>query len=138
MVKVISFLVFSIIFFIISYKAKSFFTIDMTGIETTGVIKNVFYTDAGNVLYYVSFQDINGTVIGESIPYSWETKSLNEDEIVKIKYRETKSPRPTVVILDERIKPCVDSLLPLSRIFSVVGIIFFIIAIIFLLKNLRI
>ena len=110
MVKSISFLVVSIIFFIISKKSKSFFTIDMTGTETTSVIKKVFYVDGGNVLYYVSFQDMSGTVIGESIPYSSATKSLDEGEVVKIKYRVTKSIRPRVVILDERIKPCVDSL----------------------------
>ncbi|MGN0026794.1 MAG: hypothetical protein ACI33I_07325 [Clostridium sp.] len=132
--RAIKFLVLSIIFFIISRKVKSFLTIDMSGIETTGIIKKKFYGDTGNVTYYVNFQDINGTVTGESIPYSWKTKSLNENEVVRIIYRKNKSPRPTVVILDERIKPCADSVLPLSWAFSFLGAIFFIIAIGLVLK----
>ena len=84
--------------------------------------------------YYVDFQDINRTVTGESIPYSWKTKSLNKGEIVKIIYTKTKSSRPSVVILDERIKPCGESLLPLSRIFRVLGIIFLVVAVWLALK----
>lgn len=135
--KAISFLIFSVISFYIAYLAKSLLTIDMSGIETTGIIKKVFDDDGGNVTYYVDFQDGNGTVRGESIPYSWKTKTLGTGEIVKIIYRNTKSPRPTVLILDERVKPCGDSLLPLSRVFSVISVICFIIAIVFLLKRLR-
>lgn len=102
--------------------------------SANGIIDSISHYD-GTIIYYVSFREEGKTFRGKSIPYPSSTKRLCVGDEVKINYYETKAGWPRVIIIDEDMEPCENSLKLLSKVFKWISVGFFVVALIFLIKT---
>lgn len=101
----------------------------------SGIIERISHVD-GEINYYVTFIENGKTLIGESIIYPPSTKRLSVGDIVEINYYETKARWPRVIILDDDLKPCENSLKLLPKVFKWISLGFFVVAVMFFVKSL--
>ena len=73
----------------------------------------------------MTFKENGKTLTGKTITYPPSTKRLSVGDVVEINYYETKSRWPRVIILDEDLKPCEDSLKLVPKVFKWLSIGFF-------------
>ena len=103
--------------------------------SAVGTIQKVIYTDSGNAYYYVAF-NANGTAYtGQSITYSYKTKTLNDGDTVQIQYYFTKSGRARVIIDDNRLIPCEASFESYGKVFKSLSIVLFGVAVVVLVTK---
>lgn len=91
------------------------------------LINRISHVDS-EINYYVSFVVDGKTVSGKSVTYPPSTKRLRVGDRVTIAYYYTKAGWPRVIIQDEEMKPCEDSLKMLPKILLWIGFAFFAVA----------
>ena len=90
----------------------------------------------GDIIYYVSFYREGQLLQGKSIIYPGSGKRLQEGATVNVQYYFTKAGWPRVIIQDPDLKPREKSLKKLPKVLGVISLAFFVVVILFLLKNL--
>lgn len=74
--------------------------------------------------------------MAKSIIYPGSGKRLQEGSTVNVEYYFTKAGWPRVIIQDSDLKPREKSLKGLPKVLGVISLVFFVVAILFLLKHL--
>lgn len=125
---------FALIFASLSFLFKDAGTRKQDLKYATGIIERISHVD-GEIHYYITFVENGKTLIGKSITYPPSTKRLRVGDIVEINYFETKARWPCVIILDDDLKPCENSLKLLPKVFKWISLGFFVLAVIFFFKS---
>lgn len=126
--KIIAILILAVVFIILAWIIGQTDDDKYDMIEASATIDRVVYSDTGNAMYYVTFLENGKTITGQSIYYSSSTKALNGGDDVAINYFYTKGGNVRVIILDNTLKPCMNSLKSLSRVLLYISVILFIVA----------
>lgn len=134
MKEVIILIVFALIFAVLAFLTRNAGKRNQQLKSASGVIERISHVD-GEINYYVTFQENGQTRSGKSITYPPSTKRLRVGDKVEINYYETKAGWPRVIILDDDLKPCENSLKLLPKALRWISVGFFVVALIFLIKN---
>ena len=89
-----------------------------------------------NIICYVSFYREGQALQGKSIIYPGSGKRLQEGATVNIAYYFTKAGWPRVIIQDPELNPRENTAKKLPKFLGIISLGFFVVAILFLLKNL--
>lgn len=135
MKEAITLIVFALIFAFLAFMTRN------AGIRTqeletaTAKIDRLTQHDR-DIVYYVSFYREGQLLQGKSIVYPGVGKRLQEGSIVNIEYYFTKAGWPRVIIQDPELEPREKTATKLPKVLGVISLGFFVVAILFFLKNL--
>lgn len=134
MKEVITLAIFALIFAALAFLSRNAGSRNQDMKYASGVIERISHVD-GEINYYVTFKENGKTLTGKSITYPPSTKRLSVGDAVEINYYETKASWPRVIILDEDLKPCENSLKFLPKVFMWISLGFFAVAVLYLVKS---
>lgn len=138
MVKITILFVIAVVFLLISLIIKKAHQNEILQIEnckqTYATIKQTIYSDTGEAMYEVSFEDKGRTIIAQTDYYSSETKSLNPGDKVKIGYFFIRENIAHAVIFDDRVIPVSDSDLSFCKFNTVIGILLLLVCVVMFVK----
>lgn len=135
MKEVITLTIFALIFAALAFLCRNAGNRNQDMKYASGIIERISHVD-GEINYYVTFKESGKTLTGKSITYPPSTKRLSVGDVVEINYYETKSRWPRVIILDEDLKPCENSLKLVPKVFKWISLGFFVVAVLFFFKSL--
>lgn len=137
--KTVIIYIISLIFLTLAFMVRRSYKNDLLEMEnykrTYAVIDRVIFSDTGNAKYYVSFEENGRAITAQTDHYSSETKSLDPGDRVEIGYFFTRAGTPRAVIFDERLIPVSTSVPGFYKALAVMGVLFFVIASVLLVKS---
>lgn len=104
-------------------------------IQAFGIVDGIIYDETGHREYFIKFLRNGDYITEKTVSYTPSSKRLNEGDEVLIKYYLTPKGKVRVLIDDENIKACYNTLKPTANLLKKISVILFIITGILLVMN---
>lgn len=135
MKEAVTLIVFALIFAVLAFLTRNAGSRNKNLETATAKIDRLTHSD-GDIIYYVSFYREGQLLQGKSIIYPGSGKRLQEGSTVNVEYYFTKAGWPRVIIQDPDLKPRGKTATKLPIVLGIISLGFFVVAILFFLKNL--